>query len=163
MSKQVKVLFVCLGNICRSPVAEGVFRQKVQDVNLQSMIEIDSAGTGAWHVGNPPDHRMSATAKRHGVDLTGQRARQFVRTDLSDYDYVLAMDASNRRDILRQDDGQGLEARVSLFREWDPDPGDYDVPDPYYGGTDGFEDVYAIVCRTTDALLRDLIARHGLS
>lgn len=160
MSRPVRVLFVCLGNICRSPVAEGVFRQKVRDAGLEDLIEIDSAGTGAWHVGNPPDRRMTATAKRYGVDLTTQRARQFVDTDLADFDHILAMDKSNLHDILYLDEGDDFGQRVTLFRQWDPEPGDYNVPDPYYGGDQGFEEVYGIVDRTTDALLKGLAAHY---
>lgn len=162
MSKPVRVLFVCLGNICRSPLAEGVFRQKVRDAGLEDRIDIDSAGTGAWHVGNPPDRRMTATARRNGVDLTQQRARQFKASDLTAFDHVLAMDRSNLSDIRHQDRSGDADERVSLFREWDPEPGDHDVPDPYYGGDAGFEEVYRIVDRTTDALLRDLAKRYDL-
>jgi protein-tyrosine phosphatase len=162
MSRPVRVLFVCLGNICRSPVAEGVFRQKVRDAGLDDFIEIDSAGTGAWHVGNPPDRRMTATAKHHGVDLLGQRARQFVDTDLADFDHILPMDKSNLHDILYLDEGNDFGQRVTLFRQWDPEPGTYDVPDPYYGGDAGFEEVYSIVDRTTDALLKGLAAHYDL-
>ena len=160
MSRPVRVLFVCLGNICRSPVAEGVFRRKVRDAGLEDLIEIDSAGTGAWHVGNPPDRRMTATDKRHGVDLTSQRARQFADTDLADFDHILAMDKSNLHDILYLDEGDDFGQRVTLFRQWDPEPGDYNVPDPYYGGDQGFEEVYGIVDRTTDALLKGLSAHY---
>jgi len=163
MNRPVRVLFVCLGNICRSPVAEGVFRQKVQEAGLAGRIEIDSAGTGAWHVGNPPDRRMSATAKRRGVDLSAQRARHFAGSDLSEFDVILAMDQSNHRDILRLDQSGGGTERVALFRQWDPEPDDYNVPDPYYGGDEGFETVYDIVDRTTDALLQALIDQYDLT
>ena len=162
MSRPVRVLFVCLGNICRSPVAEGVFRQKVREAGLEHVIQIDSAGTGAWHVGNPPDRRMTSTAKARGVDLSAQRARQFVDTDLADYDHILAMDKSNLHDILYLDTGDDFGQRVTLFRQWDPEPGDYEVPDPYYGGDAGFEHVYDIVDRTAEALLQGLMAHYSL-
>lgn len=162
MSRPVRVLFVCLGNICRSPVAEGVFRQKVRDAGLEEVIQIDSAGTGAWHVGNPPDRRMMATARANGVDLSSQRARQFVDTDLADFDHILAMDKSNLHDILYLDTGNDFGHRVTLFRQWDPEPGDYEVPDPYYGGDAGFEAVFAIVDRTAEALLKGLEAHYEL-
>lgn len=162
MSRPVRVLFVCLGNICRSPVAEGVFRQKVRDAGLEEHIKVDSAGTGAWHVGNPPDSRMMATARGHGVDLSAQRARQFVDTDLADFDHILAMDKSNLHDILYLDTGNDFGHRVTLFRQWDPEPGDYEVPDPYYGGDEGFEHVYGIVDRTAEALLKGLVAHYEL-
>ncbi|NBW94652.1 MAG: low molecular weight phosphotyrosine protein phosphatase [Bacteroidetes bacterium] len=163
MSRPVRVLFVCLGNICRSPLAEGVFRDKVRAAGLDGIIDIDSAGTGAWHVGNPPDRRMMATAKRQGVDLSAQRARQFVDTDLADFDHILAMDKSNLHDILFLDAGDDFGHRVTLFRQWDPEPGDYEVPDPYYGGDAGFEHVYEIVDRTAEALLKGLAAHYELA
>ena len=160
MSRPVRVLFVCLGNICRSPLAEGVFRDKVEAAGLSDRIEIDSAGTGAWHAGEPPDRRMIATAKGHGVDITQQRARQFVDTDLADYDHILAMDKSNLHDILYLDEGQDFGQRVTLFRQWDPEPGTYEVPDPYYGGPEGFEEVYRMVDRTAENLLAGLKAHY---
>ncbi|MDA0379525.1 MAG: low molecular weight phosphotyrosine protein phosphatase [Bacteroidetes bacterium] len=163
MSRGVRVLFVCLGNICRSPLAEGVFRDKVRAAGLSSLIEIDSAGTGAWHVGEPPDRRMVATARGHGVDLSAQRARQFVDTDLADYDHILAMDKSNLHDILFLDEGEDFGQRVTLFRQWDPEPGDYEVPDPYYGGPEGFEEVFRIVDRTAENLLNGLVAHYDLT
>ena len=163
MSRPVRVLFVCLGNICRSPLAEGVFRDKVRAAGLDGIIDIDSAGTGAWHVGNPPDRRMMATAKRQGVDISAQRARQFVDTDLADFDHILAMDKSNLHDILFLDAGDHFGHRVTLFRQWDPEPGDYEVPDPYYGGDAGFEHVYEIVDRTAEALLKGLAAHYELA
>lgn len=163
MSRPVRVLFVCLGNICRSPLAEGVFRDKVRAAGLDGIIDIDSAGTGAWHVGNPPDRRMMATAKRQGVDISAQRARQFVDTDLADFDHILAMDKSNLHDILFLDVGDDFGHRVTLFRQWDPEPGDYEVPDPYYGGDAGFEHVYEIVDRTAEALLKGLAAHYELA
>ncbi len=163
MSRPVRVLFVCLGNICRSPLAEGVFRDKVRAAGLDGIIDIDSAGTGAWHVGNPPDRRMMATAKRQGVDISAQRARQFVDTDLADFDHILAMDKSNLHDILFLDAGDDFGHRVTLFRQWDPEPGDYEVPDPYYGGDAGFEHVYEIVNRTAEALLKGLAAHYELA
>lgn len=161
MSRPVRVLFVCLGNICRSPLAEGVFRDKVRAAGLSDRIEIDSAGTGAWHAGEPPDRRMIATARGHGVDLSEQRARQFVDTDLADFDHILAMDKSNLHDILYLDEGEDFGQRVTLFRQWDPEPGTYEVPDPYYGGPEGFEDVYRIVDRTAENLLAGLQAHYG--
>jgi len=163
MSRPVRVLFVCLGNICRSPLAEGVFRDKVRAAGLDGIIDIDSAGTGAWHVGNPPDRCMMATAKRQGVDISALRARQFVDTDLADFDHILAMDKSNLHDILFLDAGDDFGHRVTLFRQWDPEPGDYEVPDPYYGGDAGFEHVYEIVNRTAEALLKGLAAHYELA
>jgi protein-tyrosine phosphatase len=161
VKRPVRILFVCLGNICRSPLAEGVFRHLVREAGLEDRFEIDSAGTGSWHVGEPPDPRTGKTAASHGVKLDG-RARQLTAGDLERYDLVLAMDRDNLHDILYLDPkGSGSE-HVRLFREFDPDPGDLQVPDPYYGGPEGFEAVYRIVERTSQALLASLVAHYGL-
>ena len=161
MSEPVRVLFVCLGNICRSPVAEGLFQHKVTAAGLADRVLVDSAGTGGWHVGAPPDRRMTAAAARHGTDLSGLRARQLVRHDLDAFDHVFVMDKSNLHDALALDPEGDHGSRVRLFREFDPEPGDYQVPDPYYGGPDGFDDVYDIVDRTTDAILDRLRDVYG--
>ncbi len=159
---KIKVLFVCLGNICRSPLAEGVFRKAVSDRGLDPYFEIDSAGTGSWHVGEPPDRRMAATAQKHGVSLDGQRARQFSRRDLEYYDHIFVMDKDNLQDVLFLDHDDRSGYKVRLFREFDPEPGDYQVPDPYYGGAQGFENVYRIVERTSKRLLDALEKEHAL-
>ncbi|MEM1270217.1 MAG: low molecular weight protein-tyrosine-phosphatase [Bacteroidota bacterium] len=151
-----RVLFVCLGNICRSPLAEGVFRQKVHEHGLDDQFEIDSAGTGAWHAGEAPDARMRETARRHGVSIDEQRARQLVSADLSRYDHIFVMDRSNLRNAQALDRSGRHAGKIRLFRDFDPNPGDRNVPDPYYGGADGFETVYQIVDRTSEALLREL-------
>jgi protein-tyrosine phosphatase len=149
----MRVLFVCLGNICRSPLAEGVFRKTVERAGLEGQFEIDSAGTGGWHVGDPPDPRMQETAARHGIDISTLRARRFRASDFEEYDLILAMDRQNLHDILRMAMA-GQRSRVKLFRAFDPDEaGSLDVPDPYYGGRDGFEDVFEIVSRTSNNLL----------
>ena len=160
--RPVKVLFVCLGNICRSPVAEGVFQQKVTAAGLDADVLVDSAGTGGWHAGAPPDRRMTETAARHGVDLSRLKARQLQRDDLTEFDHVFVMDKQNLHDTLFLDPDGDHGTRVRLFREFDPDPGDYQVPDPYYGGADGFEAVFQMVDRTTDALLHRLNHAHDL-
>jgi protein-tyrosine phosphatase len=161
-NRSIRVLFVCLGNICRSPLAEGVFQDKVTAAGLGGSIEVDSAGTGNWHVGQPPDRRMQATAARRGTDLSSLRGRQLERADLTDFDHVFVMDKSNLHDTLYLDPDGDHSTRVRLFREFDPEPGDYQVPDPYYGGEQGFDHVYDIVDRTTDAILLRLRAAHGL-
>ncbi len=160
--RPVRVLFVCLGNICRSPLAEGLFQQKVIDAGLAEHVEVDSAGTGGWHVGGPPDERMTATAADRGLDLSRLRARQLGRADLDDFDHVFVMDKANLHDTLALDPDGDHGTRVRLFREFDPEPGDYQVPDPYYGGDAGFERVYDIADRTTDAILERLRVAHGL-
>ncbi len=147
-SNRIRVQFVCLGNICRSPLAEGVFRHLVTEQGIASEFVIASSGTGAWHVGQAPDSRMQKTAYAKGVDISRQRARQFKSGDLEDFDHILAMDQSNLQNILRHDAHGEYTDKVHLFREYDPEPGDYDVPDPYYGGDQGFETVFRIVDRT---------------
>jgi protein-tyrosine phosphatase len=149
-----RVLFVCLGNICRSPLAEGVMRHLVEERGLQDKIEIDSAGTGAWHVGEAPDARSIEIAARNGVSLSGQSARKFCPADFRDFTRVVAMDTSNFRD-LRAVAPSGAVADLRLLRDFDPE-GSGDVPDPYYGGGDGFANVYSMVERSCRALLDEI-------
>lgn len=158
----VRVLFVCLGNICRSPLAEGVFAGMVRNAGLETRFEIDSAGTSAWHVGEPPDPRSSAEALRRGVRLEG-RARRITASDLRRFDYVLAMDGSNLEE-LQGLTGDGAHARIELLRRYDPDAngGDLDVPDPYFGGERGFERVHDLVERACAGLLRQICEERGL-
>jgi len=153
-----RVLFVCLGNICRSPLAENVFRHLVEDAGLEDDFEIDSAGTGSWHVGERPDSRAVAAARARGIEVRG-RARQVTPEDLSTFDYVLAMDRDNLRDLDHMARGGETTARIELFRAYDPDRDGDDVPDPYYGGPTGFEDVLEIVSRSCRRLLADLTGR----
>ena len=161
----IRVLFVCLGNICRSPLAEGVFRKKVEEAGLADCFEIDSAGTGSWHAGEAPDVRMRGAARRRGLDLSPLRARQLKRPDLRGphaYDHVFVMDKTNLNDTLYLDPCGDHSTRVRLFREFDPEPDDYQVPDPYYGGPEGFDRVYEIADRTADAILDRLRQIYGL-
>lgn len=151
-----RVLFVCLGNICRSPAAEGVFRHLVASAGLTQEFVIDSAGTGAWHVGEPADARMREAARARGVRLSSI-ARQVVATDFEDFDWILAMDGNNLRDLQRAAHGAHHD-RIRLFRDFDPDAPGADVPDPYYGADDGFGEVLDIVTRTSTALLAHLRA-----
>ena len=150
-----RVLFVCLGNICRSPTAEGVMRSLVEQAGLQERIEIDSAGTGAWHVGSPADARASATARARGVALESV-ARQVVLDDFEEFDLVLAMDSENLRALTRLASDEEQRARIRLLREFDPaseGAADLDVPDPYYGGEHGFEAVFDLVQAACAGLL----------
>lgn len=144
-------------------MAEGIFRHLVKQANLTDAFEIDSAGTGDWHVGQAPDRRMRETARKNGVSLTGQQARQFEAKDLAYYDHIFAMDKNNLHDILYLDRRDQNSHKVRLFREFDPEPGDYQVPDPYYGGPQGFDNVYAIADRTARLLLHRLIEEHKLT
>jgi len=149
-----RVLFVCLGNICRSPAAEGIFRRLIDEAGLADRFTIESAGTGAWHVGEPADARMREAALRREVTLTS-RARQVQPHDFEHFDYIIAMDASNLAHLRKQAPA-GHHAALHLFRDFDPEsPGD-DVPDPYFGGAEGFEDVLDIVTRTGRSLLAHL-------
>ncbi len=160
--RPIRVLFVCLGNICRSPLAEGAFRKKVEEGGFADLFEIDSAGTGSWHVGQKADARMRSTAKRRGVNLDDLRGRQIDRDDLNSFDHVFAMDRNNLQDTLFLDPNGDHGTRVRLFREFDPEPDDYQVPDPYYGGPDGFDHVFDIVDRTSEAILNRFREIYGL-
>ncbi len=151
-----RVLFVCSGNICRSPMAEGMFRHLVAQAGREADYEIESAGTGPWHVGQPPDSRMAQTARRHGVRLAG-RARQFRPADFDRFDLVLAMDSANHISLVRAARSAEDERKIHLMREFDPQAaGDLDVPDPWYGGQAGFDEVYRIIERSSRALLAQL-------
>jgi protein-tyrosine phosphatase len=161
--KKIKIIFVCLGNICRSPLAEGVFRHKVREAGLEDTFDVASAGTGSWHVGEPPDRRMTRCANRFGVSLDGQLAQQFAESHLAEFDYIFAMDKNNLHDILYLDSVDAFGSRVRLFREFDPEPGDYQVPDPYYGGDEGFVEVYQIVARTSERIIEHIVREHGLT
>ena len=156
----VSVLFVCMGNICRSPTAEGVFRTLVEREGLAERIGIDSAGTHAYHVGNPPDSRAQAAARARGVDLSHQRARKAVAGDFDRFDYVIAMDRDNHENLLAIAP-RGREDRVRLFLEFAKGVSHREVPDPYYGGGRGFEDVLDMVEAASEGLL-DHIRRHHL-
>lgn len=153
------VLFVCLGNICRSPLAEGIFAAQAKERGLAGDFQLDSAGTAAYHSGEPPDSRSTAVAAAHGVRLTGY-ARQVTRRDMADFDVIVAMDRSNRRSLerLRQRCGRHRDglADIVMMREYDPEARDADVPDPYYGGHDGFERVHRILERSCRGLLDEL-------
>jgi protein-tyrosine phosphatase len=158
----IRVQFVCLGNICRSPLAEAVFRHQVEQAGLASHFEIESSGTGDWHVGENADRRMRETAAQHDVSLDQHRASQFSADDLAAYDHIFVMDKDNLHDVLYLDEDDRHNGKVRLFREFDPEPGDFQVPDPYYGGKDGFERVYQIVERTAEQLLDRLIEEYDL-
>jgi protein-tyrosine phosphatase len=148
------VLTVCLGNICRSPTAEAALREAAERAGLE--IEVRSAGTGGWHVGAPPDERMTRAAAEDDLVLTGAAAR-VTAADLVEAALVLAMDSSNLADLERLADDAGIEAEIRLFREFDPEAdGDLDVPDPYYGGPDGFAEVVRMVRRTADEVVAHL-------
>jgi len=154
----MRILFVCLGNICRSPTAEGVMRHVLREEGLEDRIEVDSAGTGGWHVGAPPDERATEAARKRSILLEGA-ARKFESVDFDQFDLILAMDDENRRDLLDIALDEETRAKVRLLREFDPaSDGGLDVPDPYYGGDEGFEHVLDLVEAATRGLVEELRA-----
>lgn len=152
---KIKVLFVCMGNICRSPTAEGVFNRLLQDNQAQDLFEIDSAGTHAYHVGEPPDERAQETARKRGIDLSYIRGRKFDVSDFEDFDYILAMDTSNYK-ILTQVCPSHLRHKVKRFLDYAPKRKERDVPDPYYGGDNGFEHVFDLVADASQGFYDDV-------
>lgn len=157
--EKVKVLFVCMGNICRSPTAEGVFAKYVQDANLENVIETDSAGTHAYHVGEAPDPRSQKTAVKRGFDLSSLKARRAVAEDFDAFDYVLAMDRDNQRG-LQAICPAGSEYKLHLFLSYAPNLEHEEVPDPYYGGPMGFERVLDMIEEASAGLLQDIQLRY---
>lgn len=154
----IKVLFVCLGNICRSPTAEGIFRKLVTDARMQDQIMIDSAGTSDWHIGKAPDARTATTANRRGYDLMALRGRQVSRADFDEYDYILAMDNANLGD-LKAIAPQHYCGHLGLFLDFSTQKIHREVPDPYHGGTAGFELVLDLIEDAASGLLEQL-QRH---
>jgi protein-tyrosine phosphatase len=154
----VKVLFVCLGNICRSPMAEGVFQKMVDDAGLSNKISVDSAGTGSYHIGEPAHHGTRQVLQQNGIQYEG-RARQFRRTDFDQFDYILAMDADNFANI-ESKLSKNTSATVRLFMEYAPQMQVHEVPDPYYTG--GFDHVYELVTAASAGLLDAIRQEHNL-
>ena len=150
-----RILFFCMGNICRSPTAEGVMRAKLAAAGLASQVEVDSAGTHAYHVGEPPDERSQAHALRRGYDLSDQRARQLVADDFTRFDLVLGMDADNLSRAAKLCP-PGARHRLKLLLDYAPQTGKRHVPDPYYGGDAGFEEVLDLVEAACDGLIATL-------
>ena len=158
MANSIKIVFVCLGNIVRSPLAENMFRHLAHQNGALNRFTVDSAAVGDWHVGDPPDSRMRRVAERHGLIYDG-RARQITRTDMQDFDLVIAMDRDNAAYLRRLAGSDQEEAKIHLLREFDPQGGPQaSVPDPYYGNLDGFEEVYQIIERSCQGLLAALQA-----
>ena len=138
---KIKILMVCLGNICRSPLAEGILKSKIDSNNVY----VDSAGTGHWHIGKKPDLRSIEVAKKHQLDITDQRGRQFSKQDFDDFDYIFVMDNSNKKDILSIARNDSDKEKIHLIlNEIFPNE-NMDVPDPYYGGSEGFKNVYRML------------------
>jgi protein-tyrosine phosphatase len=158
---KVKVLFVCMGNICRSPTAQGVFEQLVETHGLSDLVLVDSAGTHAYHVGEQPDLRAAQAAARRGVDMSRQRARRVREADFDEFDLVLAMDRANFED-LGEVCPAGHEGKLRLFLEFAPDVAEQEVPDPYYGGPGGFERVLDLIEAAAAGLLADIRQQYRL-
>lgn len=157
----IGVLFVCLGNICRSPTAHGVFEQRLARRGLAAAIRVDSAGTGDWHIGRAPDPRTQAAAARRGYDLGALRARQVEAADFQHFQYILAMDAENLGNLERLRPA-GFDGELSLFLQYAQGVAEREVPDPYYGGAEGFDRVLDLVENAADGLLDQLVRRHAL-
>ena len=154
----MRILFVCLGNICRSPTAESVMRSLVEQAGLQDEIEVESAGTGDWHIGRPRDAQSTEAAKARGIALTG-RGRQVTASDFDAFDLIVAMDRANLRELQGLAPGAEARTKIHLLREFDPASAgapDLDVPDPYHGGRRGFEDVFDLVEAACEGLLAEV-------
>ena len=157
----VRVMFVCLGNICRSPTAHGVFRRMVEEAGLADRIEIASSGTGDWHIGKAPDRRAASAALARDIDIDDLRAQQVTASDLQDFDYVLAMDADNLASLQNlAQAAPNARAQVALFMSFSSDYLDQSVPDPYFGGEQGFEIVLDMIEDASKGLLSDIQKRR---
>jgi protein-tyrosine-phosphatase len=160
----VRLLLVCLGNICRSPMAEGVLRARIEASPLAGQVILDSVGTGNWHAGEPPDSRATATAARHGVDISRLRARQLSRDDYARHDWLLCADRDNLRDVRARGPSEA-HSRCALLLEWAGMAADADVPDPYTGGDSEFEAVWAMLDHAAQGVVtrleNDLRAREN--
>jgi protein-tyrosine phosphatase len=155
----VKVLFVCLGNICRSPLAEALFKHKIKQAGLANKVTADSCGTGDYHIGSQPDRRSVQVAQKHHVPID-HACRQLVDSDLVEFDYLMAMDKSNHRNILFLASKPDQHAKVLLMRSFDKSDNLEEVPDPYYGGPKDFQEVYDILDRSLDGFIAHLHNRH---
>lgn len=159
----IKVLFVCLGNICRSPLGEGAFRHLVTQHGLEDRFLIDSAGTGNWHIGAPPHADSQRVALARGMNISDQRARQITPLDLREFDYLIAMDQSNKEGILALDPAGRYADKVKLMLDYHPTCGFKDVPDPYFGGPEGFDPVLDLIEEASKNLLAEILEARDLA
>ncbi len=159
MKKEISVLFICMGNICRSPTAQGVFSKVLREQGMEDQISVDSAGTHDYHIGESPDTRATEAAARRDIDLSVQRARQVEVSDFTRFDYVLAMDRDNLDILLARCPGD-LHGRIGLFMDFAPEWTEREVPDPYWGGQRGFERVLDMVEAASRGLLGHIQAHH---
>ncbi|RAI89999.1 low molecular weight protein-tyrosine-phosphatase [Algoriphagus yeomjeoni] len=158
----IRVLFVCLGNICRSPLAEAIFNYKVEQAGMKSQFKSDSAGTSDFHIGELPDERTIKCAKKYNLPVN-HRGRQVNRTDFRDFDYILAMDENNLRNLNNLKARYGFKDKeIHLMRDFVPETQGLSVPDPYYGGEEGFEEIYQILDEALDCFLVEVKATHHL-
>ncbi len=157
----IRVLFVCLGNICRSPLAESVFNQLVAEAGVSHRITCDSAGTSDYHIGEPPDKRTLAVGRQHKLQIS-HRGRQFSKQDFADFTYIIAMDDKNLTHIKAMLPTQDTHKKIFLMRDFEDHPAAEDVPDPYWSGPQGFEEVYGILLRTCRNLLAHIIREQAI-
>lgn len=153
----VKILMVCLGNICRSPLAEGILASKLPNEKFL----VDSAGTGSWHIGHAPDKRSIATAQKNGLNISKQKGRQFSRADFDAFDYIFVMDNSNYRDVIHLAQNETHKNKVQLILDAVFPDENVDVPDPYYGVANGFDMVYQMLDEACDIIAKRLISKHS--
>lgn len=156
-----KVMFVCLGNICRSPLAEAIFKHKVKNRGLDDVLWADSAGTSDYHIGEPPDSRTVRNALKNGVTVD-HRGQQLTVKHLDEYDYIFAMDSQNHASIQRLVNGRRIRAKIDLIRSFDPLSPGGEVPDPYYGGEHGFQEVFEMLDRSIEKLIDYLVEENGI-
>ena len=156
----VRVLFVCMGNICRSPLSQGVFEHVLRRERLEGEVEVDSAGTGSWHVGHPPDERARRGASKRGIDISSQRARRLEKEDCERFDYILTMDEQNYERVTALCPGHGTRAFIRPFLDFAPDRPEREVPDPYHGGPEGFDLATDLAEAASEGLLEDIRKRH---
>jgi protein-tyrosine phosphatase len=147
---------VCLGNICRSPLAQGVLQHKLDSFNLKN-IYVDSAGTGSWHAGNPPDIRSIEIAEKYGIDISQQRARQFSSNDFNTFNKIIVMDTKNYKDLLNLSSSQIDSDKIKLLLSYSYKNERASVPDPYYGGDDGFENIYKLINSACNEIIKEII------